>query len=402
MVLKTVKLCCKIQGYVSITRFFAPKQRLKMSFSEYDEPPPKNAGLFAAKDSAWDNIFQDVGKMTPLLPQQKAPPRGGGRQAMTAQEISAFDEMFNMIFDAVSEQSPNGKKAPAAAATAEISDLFGKLRRYGKKLQTSDPDAEDIDRKVEEIDLCNTDQQLLDWALREVFGASQQYEKAAREAMAAAAAAPKGSTIIPMPPLQPRWYGTVLARLMATFRDRFNDPHLALSVFENARRLSVPSYVFGCTTPAYNELIDTRWRYFRDVRGVVDALEEMRVNAIYPNEQTRTLVEAMRRDAGQTLVWRDDTSLENADVLALLDRAEQLSYPPRRPNRSSKPTQRNDKWGNRRWRSDMEWKKQNAAQRDARADDDYQFGYRDDEPMNSHPEEELTDGADNKVEKTFT
>ena len=39
-----------------------------------------------------------------------------------------------------------------------------------------------LDRKREEMEHCETDQQLLDWAMREVFGESQRYEELARQA----------------------------------------------------------------------------------------------------------------------------------------------------------------------------------------------------------------------------
>jgi hypothetical protein len=328
----------------------------------------------------WSDIFRDVKEITPRLPRHRTPPRsGGGKQAMTASEISAFEDMFSMIFDAASEQADGRGGSVTSArdtATNEISDLFGKLRRYGRKLHEDDPGAIDIDRKEEEIELCDTDQQLLDWALREVFGESQRYEKVAREAMQQAAKAPKGSKeMMSMPPLQPRWYGRVLARLMATFRDRFNDPHLALSMFEHARRLSVPSYVFGCTTPAYNELIETRWRCFRDVHGVVRALEEMRANVIMPDERTRSIVEAMRRDAQGLTSWNDSVGIGSEDVLVLLDRAERLAAPPlaQKAKPDARPVRGNEKWGARRWRSDQDWKRR--AQREDEQSD-YVFGYR--------------------------
>ena len=73
---------------------------------------------------------------------------------------------------------------------------------------------------------------------------------------------------------------------MRTFRDKYANPHLALALFAHARRLSVLSFVCGCTTPAYNELLETRWACFRDLKGVCDALEEMKTNGVETNGGT--------------------------------------------------------------------------------------------------------------------
>jgi hypothetical protein len=63
---------------------------------------------------------------------------------------------------------------------------------------------------------------------------------------------------------------------MRTFRDHYKDPNLALFIFNHTKKLSIFSYVFGCSTEVYNELIKTRWDCFRDLEGVYNAVEEMK------------------------------------------------------------------------------------------------------------------------------
>jgi hypothetical protein len=336
--------------------------------------------IFSSRDSVWDNIFKDIKSMPPLVArsERRSPVQGGRRrQAMTAREISAFDDMFNMIFSAVSNQ-PGQQDGDAGIGGrrggAAMTDLFGKLRKHGRKMRwTSDTDAA-LDRMREEMELCDTDQQLLEWAMRVVFGGSQQAEELARAAVEAAAAAPQ-SNLHEIPPLQPVWYPHIVSQLMRTFRDKYHDPHLALAIFDHASKLSVASYVFGCTTPAYNELLETKWRAFRDVRGVVASLNEMRINAVDPDTRTRSLVEAMRQDMIASSAVEGD---EAPEVMRLLQQAERLSSESSSWKRTRKEhAAKADSIGAqraspKRWNADREWKRSSAQSGD-REDSEYQF-----------------------------
>jgi Mtf2 family len=285
---------------------------------------------------------------------------------MTAREVVAFQDMFNMIFEAVTNQKkqqkrpdrdPSAPSSPSPLSSLfdtsigkperKMGDLFGKLRHGIKWTTASD---ELLDRKKEEMDLCDTDVQLINWAMREVFGESTRYETAARRTLSATPSSgattadpesdPSSSAPTTMhtqsPDLQPTAYPHLLAHLMRTFREKHRDPHLALSMFEYARHLSIPSYVFGCSTPAYNELIETRWCSFRDLRGVLEALEEMRVNGVEPNSRTHQLAERVRRDIGHQkslmngwrgfVLWEVENAFaEKGDVWAALARIEALA-----------------------------------------------------------------------------
>ena len=253
------------------------------------------------------------------------------RQAMTAREINAFDEMFDMIFNAVSAQKQNSNtqahvgpgigRAPDGSGD-QMTKFFSKMRGHSRKMKWSTEANEELDRKREEMELCDTDQQLLEWGLREVFGESKRYEEAARKAFDEVANG--GDLKGEMPDLQPATYPHLVALLMRSFRDKYRDPHLALSIFEHARHLSIPSYVFGCTTPAYNELIETRWRCFRDLKGVHDALEEMTVNGVFPDSRTRRLVEDLRREVGERNIWEEENELGSGDVWAMLNKIDAL------------------------------------------------------------------------------
>ncbi|KZT04601.1 uncharacterized protein LAESUDRAFT_703222 [Laetiporus sulphureus 93-53] len=326
--------------------------------------------IFSPAASSWDHVFDSIKDVPLLLPSSsrgRPPPQGASgrephQQTMTAREISAFDEMFNMIFSAVAEQNMQtpGKKPHTLSAAVgvgrtgirETTDIFGKLHSQSKTLRWPNEADEELDRKKEQMELCNSDQQLLDWAMREVFGESKRYEEEARRALED----PKSSGKPVQLQLQPPSYPYLIALLMKTFRERYADPHLALSIFDHARHLSIPSFVFGCTTPAYNELIETRWRCFRDLRGVCDALEEMWVNVVRLDNRTRALAEMIRQDVGERTMWQEENPLRSGEVREMLAKIEDLSTRTRPyPGKKTEPL--TPKLGKKRWRGSQEWKR---------------------------------------------
>lgn len=239
------------------------------------------------------------------------------RQTMSNQELSAFDDMFNMVFTAANERrlaEDGTTDSFDIDARAPLSDL---LKNMSKRPPVR-PKSEDmeIDKLKEQLGLCVSDYAMLEWAEREVFGPSIRAEETARAAAAEGKPPPRH--------LQPPLYPQLLATLIRTAREGYDDPHLALALFEHARNLSPLSYIFGCTTPAYNELLETRWHSFRDLRGVHAALEEMRVNGVFPDLRTRTLVDDVRREVGLRTVWLEESEMDSGEVLAMIKEIEGL------------------------------------------------------------------------------
>lgn len=364
--------------------------------------------MFLIKESAWDQVFEDVKDISSLSQASRlnrsTTNQRVRRQTMTMREISVFDEMFDLLFSAVSEHkaprdeksfprtlSPSGTgigKSHGGGST-QMDDFFGRLRTHSRKLKWTSEADQELDRKKEEMDLCDTDQQLLEWAMREVFGESKRYEEAAREAIKDHSSA-TSSTLSPkeITHLQPPSYPHLLAILMKTFRDKYHDPHLALSIFDQARHLSIPSFVFGCTTPTYNELIQTRWECFRDLRGVCDALEEMRINGVEMDYRTRSLAETIRREVGERNLWEEETSGKSGEVWQMVTFIERITAKQSRStqtnenNRSNNPiTDRLNNLDsgkakvrkNRRWGPEQEeWRTRALKSEDG--DDGWEFG----------------------------
>ncbi|KZT68328.1 hypothetical protein DAEQUDRAFT_738868 [Daedalea quercina L-15889] len=381
----------KLQHPTSSVHSCLCSRRLYWSSKAGNAGKPRNTSIFSEEESPWDKVFENIEDDPPAPHPGVArrhqsspglPTRSPRKQAMTAREINAFDQMFKIIFNSVSQSSGKDSKRPASnfnallptsvgigrARSPEMSDIFGKLRRQSKHLRWTSEADEELDKKREAMELCDSDQQLLDWAMREVFDESKRYEENARKASEDPSASKEPVL------LQPRSYPHMISILMRTFRDKYGDPHLALSIFDHARHLSVASFVFGCTTPAYNELIETRWRCFRDLRGVCDALEEMRVNGVEMDNRTRSLAETIRREVGERNMWQEESTIGSGEVWDMVARIEQLVA---RPIRARKPTKPDKKKGwsrvnEHRWSSSNElWK--DVALEDSVEDDGWKF-----------------------------
>ena len=277
---------------------------------------------------------------------------------MTARERNTFQDMFDMVFDAA--EGVRGGKAPSEApmftpvdsvGTAtqhgEIADLFGRLRTNINRMRwTSDID-EELDRKKEEIEFCDTDVQLLEWAMNEVF----EPHRATTTPIQGQLASAQNNQIYPH----------IIAALMRTFRDKFHDPHLALAIFDHAKNLSVPSYVFGCTAPVYNELIETRWFCFRDLKGILDALEEMKANGVEVDNRTRKIAETVRRDAPtMRLLEEEDYFGKGQDrvvhILTQIESAVRRPSVPAHPTTVRRKTRRTERSWSEGWKDGVDEK----------------------------------------------
>ncbi|KAI8883589.1 hypothetical protein K501DRAFT_249425 [Backusella circina FSU 941] len=101
-----------------------------------------------------------------------------------------------------------------------------------------------------------------------------------------------------------RYYPSILVKAMEHATLRFKNPYLAITIFERAKQKSLTSYIAGCNTDAYNTILKVRWNTFRDVYGVLKTLEEMTLNGIMCNNESRDIVSSISADGG--LFWNED------------------------------------------------------------------------------------------------
>ena len=359
----------------------SPARSTSTSSNPADASPPQPAdSIFTAPESPWDHVFSDIEPVSPPTQRlrtrlndsnnataaatspsgrkkghapnanqsliQRSSAIRHQRASITAREMSVFDEMFDLIFNAVSARdgtssgSTSARVPPSATllssapsisgqtpsigrAGTPLNDLFRTLRRHTSRVRWTTAIDEELDRKKETMELFNTDHDLLQWVTKELFGESQKWDEEAKKAMAAssagatkedgkgkdrsvtatvsadaaAASSPSGSP--KERPSNHSIYPHLIAHAMRIFRTTYSNPSLSLAIFNHAARVSIPSYVFGCTAPAYNELIEAKWEGWADLEGVCNALEEMRANGIKIDGRTRIVVEKVRREVGE-------------------------------------------------------------------------------------------------------
>ncbi|KAF9453925.1 hypothetical protein P691DRAFT_522777 [Macrolepiota fuliginosa MF-IS2] len=266
---------------------------------------------------------------------------------MTAQEQKTFTDLFDEIFRVAESVDASGSgEGEGADADEDIrafsSDFYDRIRRMPRKPKWGEDPNEELDRKQEEMDLCQTDQELLDWALVEVFAESQRFEQGAREL------GPQTRTKRNVT-LQPSWYPHTIALLMRTFRDKYHNPHTALAIFNHAKTASIASYAFGCSTDAYNELIKTHWSCFRDANAVLNALKEMHVNGVVMNSKTGRLLDTIRRDVGAEMLWSDE---EVSNITTRLDAIRRDAEGFENASKKFKGKHKWDQWKSRTMRDD--------------------------------------------------
>ena len=140
---------------------------------------------------------------------------------------------------------------------------------------------EELDSLKEEMSIIDTDAELVNWAERRVFTPISSDDN--------------GITFL-------RSYPRILAHLLKVVRTNFNNPHLALALFHHAQTHSIESYITGCLSSAYNEVLRIRWESFRDLEGVEHGVREMEVNGVSWDGGTHKIVGKVVEEAGAELI----------------------------------------------------------------------------------------------------
>lgn len=301
--------------------------------------PNLNKSSSTTSDENWAQILRDVDPpsynivnpaarlaMRPVAP--LAPARR--RQGPTHIEQRAMDDVFERVFN---------MDAPSGPKTNNF--LMGALPPLSAKRvsrQSGRPEELELlfDSKREAILNCKSDQELLRWTMKEVFQEPPELSPTSPKTETATlkstqppesaqppesvkspesaqspetvrpekSSQPTKSTLSPTPkPIHPGIYARVIALLMAEFREKYRNPHLAIAIFDHTRRRSIISFVTGCTTPSYTELMRSYWTSFRDLRMVLDTAEEMRVNGVPPDDRTYQLFLQIQEEVDKRATW---------------------------------------------------------------------------------------------------
>ncbi|KIJ50529.1 hypothetical protein M422DRAFT_27198 [Sphaerobolus stellatus SS14] len=302
----------------------------------------------------WDQLLQEVDEKR-SAPHMRTGGDGSGsgasflggpsasstrpRASLSAPEISAFNSIFDLIFNAVNETSKpveamKSSKARARTAVAPEAEndgadpdpdpdpavlSFTSLRRQSNRMRRTSKTDMILDALKEQIELCPTDIAVLQWTQDNLFayapGIPHPEVPPTPAPDSESSLSPEDDsgppTIPPGAAAAPSTYPHVLSHLMHLFRTTYANPHTSLALFSRAKLLSIPSYVFGCTTPAYNELLYATWAIDRDLKGVEDILREMRANALKMDGKTKAFVEALRKEVGEWLIRAREVEVGN-------------------------------------------------------------------------------------------
>ncbi|CAE6452586.1 unnamed protein product [Rhizoctonia solani] len=215
------------------------------------------------------------------------------KQKSTLMEQRAMDIVFERVFDMDAQSPLQNSLLEKHFMTGRGPFNNSMARRSTQHIRESEDLEKLFDEKVESMTNCKTDQELLQWANTEVFSDSSQ----------ASSDLPESPKSAQSKPIHPGIYGRIIARLMYEFRETYNNPHLSIAIFDHTRQKSIISFVTGCTAPSYNELMRTYWNSFRDLQMVLNAAEEMRINGVQPNDNTKQLHLKIYEEAAAQSVW---------------------------------------------------------------------------------------------------
>ncbi|KAG0641170.1 hypothetical protein HOY80DRAFT_955728 [Tuber brumale] len=169
--------------------------------------------------------------------------------------------------------------------------------------------------------MCQTDRELLRWLDDHVFSMASGKDAGSKIPSAT--------------------YADLLVEAMITFRQNFNDLVGAMSVFERVKRLGAESYVVGCSTGAYNEMLQTKWEAYKDVSKIVELVDEMKINAVEGSQKTveilRSIVNEIKKMKSGSMGPGAQSIITDVDM-ALLDKLE--GWAGEVQNRSFEPPER--------------------------------------------------------------
>ncbi|KIR42844.1 hypothetical protein I307_01196 [Cryptococcus deuterogattii 99/473] len=298
------------------------------------------------KQSTNKNSPQSISSFLDLSSSNVIPrPLRGARSRMarssgvTPPEADVFNEVISSILTSFPSAPSDPFLATKSGVTGYGSNEWGdgakQLRTIFDRNRSEDDNLEEYEMLAEEMDMVSSDLELVEWAKKRVFtpidslksdeGTENVMTSVEDESSATASATPESSqsattsshqntykapaNLLPLLTFSPV-YPKILARVLKTLRENFNSPHLVLALFHHAQTSSVESYLFGCLTGAYNEVLTCRWESFRDLDGVQRGIREMEMMGIKWDKDTNRLVSRVVDEAGREILqggrWGED------------------------------------------------------------------------------------------------
>lgn len=189
--------------------------------------------------------------------------------------------------------------ALAGRGRTDRQDLTGENEEHGDRSRmttiakpvgsfrnVSEQEMEDYMQQRELIASQRTDLDILEWLNRTYFTSNPSTSIGADEKDIDAATSVALTSSYPL----------VLAYAISVLHLQFRNPHAALAVFDTVRRYSLESYLVGCTTSVYNEMLRARWEGLGDLKGVEEGLEEMGRRGVGWDKETMRFASTLVED----------------------------------------------------------------------------------------------------------
>jgi hypothetical protein len=169
---------------------------------------------------------------------------------------------------------------------AALRPLAAKFAREERKETGEGGEGEAIMRRM---DACKNDYEVSQFLDQEVFSVMEAHAQGRR--------LPANGTF-PFDTIRAN-YSLILLKAMRLYRVMYQNPLAAHTLFLRAKTLSAESYVLGCTTPLYNELLRSRWESFTDLFSISEILDEMSANGVKGDGETIEILKKIQEDVDE-------------------------------------------------------------------------------------------------------
>lgn len=261
-----------------------------------------------------------AGTSSPSSPSSSFPSTAVGGGGQSEADQTPFGRYTSLVND---RKTPQGSKAMLQAfaqrnrlrrSEEAREQRARRFVREGLAAQIDPLELEaGVDEAREQIAMCENLAEVLEWAKKEVWGLTGG-ENATLTAQEDGEGMTTNVKRGPKYGKDTPFYASVIQLLFLVIRDRYRDPHVALSVARITRSLGIESYVLGVTGSMYNEILRTQWDWLGDLQGVVTTLRQARESGVI------SLLPSIRPDGsgGESKFAKseDETIRETVDRIA--------------------------------------------------------------------------------------
>jgi len=205
----------------------------------------------------------------------------------------------------------------AAARAAGMSGL--PLTEAEKKLESER--RVEMEKLLGQMEQCATDKELWDFLDDHVFSlvySARALNQPQTEATSKTTSSSKKTKASKVEPEEPTFnipstnYPHLLHSAMFLLRTAFNDYPSVIAVYNQVKALGAESYVVGCSTEVYNEVLRARWEGFKNLEAVNGLLAEMRINGVPGDHETVQIMMGIKEEISH---YREDSKLVGANLL---------------------------------------------------------------------------------------